>query len=64
MPESRRRKVEVVLDPTLLLDRREYCRLTEGRPPYFSEPCVLGYFLNIDQLSRLPWKQVKEVGEK
>ncbi|WP_300797091.1 polysaccharide pyruvyl transferase family protein, partial [uncultured Akkermansia sp.] len=57
-------KVEVVLDPTLLLDRREYCRLTEGRPPYFSGPCVLGYFLNIDQLSRLPWKQVKEVGKK
>ena len=57
-------KVEVVLDPTLLLDRREYSRLTEGRPPYFSEPCVLGYFLNTGQLSRLPWKQVKEAGKK
>lgn len=57
-------KVEVVLDPTLLLDRREYAKLTEGRPSYLSAPCILGYFLNIDKLSRIPWKQVKNVGKK
>ena len=57
-------KVEVVLDPTLLLDRREYGRLLEGRPPYLAAPCVLGYFLNIEKLSQLPWKQVKAVGKR
>lgn len=57
-------KVEVVLDPTLLLDRREYGRLLEGRPPYLAAPCVLGYFLNIENLSQLPWKQVKAVGKR
>lgn len=57
-------KVDVVLDPTLLLDRREYGRLLEGRPPYLAAPCVLGYFLNIEKLSQLPWKQVKAVGKR
>lgn len=57
-------KVDVVLDPTLLLDRREYGRLLEGRPPYLAAPCVLGYFLNIEDLSQLPWKQVKAVGKR
>lgn len=57
-------KVEVVLDPTLLLDRREYGRLLEGRPPYLAAPCVLGYFLNIENLSQLPWKQVRAVGKR
>lgn len=57
-------KVDVVLDPTLLLDRREYGRLLEGRPPYLAAPCVLGYFLNIENLSQLPWKQVKAVGKR
>lgn len=57
-------KVDVVLDPTLLLDRREYGRLLEDRPPYLAAPCVLGYFLNIENLSQLPWKQVKAVGKR
>lgn len=57
-------KVDVVLDPTLLLERREYGRLLEGRPPYLAAPCVLGYFLNIENLSQLPWKQVKAVGKR
>lgn len=57
-------KVEVVLDPTLLLDRGEYAGLLEGRPPYLPAPCVLGYFLNVEKLSQLPWKQVKNVGKK
>lgn len=57
-------KVEVVLDPTLLLDRREYAELLEGRPPYLPEPCVLGYFLNIGKISQLPWKQIRKAGKK
>lgn len=57
-------KVDMVLDPTLLLDRREYGRLLEDRPPYLAAPCVLGYFLNIEDLSQLPWKQVKAVGKR
>lgn len=57
-------KVDVVLDPTLLPDRREYTRLLEGRPPYLAAPYVLGYFLNISSLSQLPWREVKAVSRR
>ena len=55
-----------VLDPTMLLDRKEYLALAEaeGARRVFERPLLLCYFLNAWDLKELPWLAVKELASK
>ncbi len=52
--------VTVALDPTLLLRKKDYCELIERKGPVrmSRQQYILGYFLNIDELSELPWNDM------
>ena len=51
-------QVEVVLDPTLLLDSSEYTSLVTAQSIYLPPDSILGYFLNTDTLTEIYWDQI------
>ncbi len=51
-------QVEVVLDPTLLLDPSEYTSLVTAQSAYLPPDSILGYFLNTDALTEIYWNQI------
>lgn len=51
-------QVEVVLDPTLLLDPSEYTSLVTAQSAYLPPDSILGYFLNTDALTEIYWDQI------
>lgn len=51
-------QVEVVLDPTLLLDPSEYTSLVMAQSAYLPPDSILGYFLNTDALTEIYWDQI------
>lgn len=52
------KQVEVVLDPTLLLDSSEYTSLVTEQSAYLPPDSILGYFLNTDALTEIYWDQI------
>jgi len=53
-----------VVDPVLLLERDDYAELVEreGVPQPFQRPFVLAYLVNVDELAKVPWKEMQELG--
>lgn len=51
-------QVEVVLDPTLLLDASEYTSLITEQSSYLPPNSILGYFLNTGTLAEIYWNQI------
>lgn len=51
-------QVEVVLDPTLLLDSSEYASLITAPSAYLPPDSLLGYFLNADSLAEIYWDKI------
>ena len=54
-----------VVDPVLLLDRSDYEQLLEreGALHTFATPFVLAYLVNVEDLSEVPWREMREFAE-
>ncbi|MGK6351558.1 polysaccharide pyruvyl transferase family protein [Parapedobacter sp. DT-150] len=49
---------QVVLDPTLLLEKEDYTKLTESIPPP-SKEYILGYLINFNTVEDIAWPQIE-----
>lgn len=53
-----------VVDPTLLLKKEDYLKLLAVKNPCEGNGFLLGYFLNIDSISSIPWQEIKGLSSR